>query len=40
MPGNAAATAANLRSMEFLWRLGNAGQMLMVICTVALTLVL
>jgi uncharacterized protein DUF4386 len=38
--GDAAATAANLRSMESLWRLGIAGQMLMVICTVALTLIL
>jgi hypothetical protein len=38
--GNAMATAANLRSMESLWRIGIAGQMLMVICTVTLTLVL
>lgn len=38
--GDAMATAANLRSLEFLWRVGIAGQMLMVICTVTLTLVL
>jgi hypothetical protein len=38
--GDAMATAANLRSMESLWRLGIAGQMLMVICTVTLTLIL
>jgi hypothetical protein len=38
--GDAAATAANLRSMESLWRLGIAGQLLMIICTVALTLIL
>lgn len=38
--GDAMASAANLRSMESLWRLGIAGQMLMVICTVALTLIL
>ena len=38
--GDAIATAANLRAMESLWRIGIAGQMLMVICTVALTLVL
>jgi hypothetical protein len=40
VPGDAAATAAYLRSMESLWRLGIAGEMLMVICTVALSLVL
>jgi hypothetical protein len=39
VPGDAMATAANLRSMEFLWRLGIAGEMLMVICTVALGLI-
>lgn len=38
--GDAMATAANLRSMESLWRFGIAGEMLMVICGVALTLVL
>jgi len=38
--GDATATAANLRSMESLWRFGIAGEMLMIICTVALTLIL
>jgi len=38
--GDAMATAANLKTMESLWRVGIAAQMLMVICTVALTLVL
>lgn len=38
--GDAAASAANLRSMESLWRVGIASQMIMVICTVALTLIL
>lgn len=38
--GGSTAAAANLRSMESLWRLGIAGEMVMVICTVALTLVL
>jgi hypothetical protein len=36
--GDAMATAANLGSMESLWRLGIAGPMLMVICTVTLSL--
>lgn len=40
VPGDAATTAANLRSMESLWRLGLAGEMVMVLCTVTLTLVL
>jgi hypothetical protein len=40
VPGNAAATAADLRSMESLWRVGIAGEMLMIICTVVLTLIL
>jgi Domain of unknown function (DUF4386) len=38
--GNAAATAANLRSMESLWRLGIAGDLLMSLFTVALTFIL
>jgi hypothetical protein len=38
--GDAAATASNLRSMEMLWRLGIAFEMLMVILTVCLSLVL
>jgi hypothetical protein len=38
--GDAMATAANLRAMESLWRIGIAGQIVMTICTVALTLIL
>jgi hypothetical protein len=38
--GDGAATAANLGAMESLWRVGIAGQILMVLCTVALTLIL
>lgn len=38
--GDATATASNLRSMEMLWRLGIAFEMLMVILTVCLSLVL
>jgi hypothetical protein len=37
--GNAAATAANLRSMEPLWRLGVAAELLLLTCAVALTLI-
>ena len=35
--GDAAATAANLRSMEPLWRLGIAAEILLLTCAVALT---
>ena len=38
--GDAAATAANLRSMEPLWRIGIAGEMVLLLCTVALSLLL
>lgn len=38
--GDATMTAANLRSMEMLWRMGIAFEMLMVILTVCLSLVL
>ena len=38
--GNAAATAANLRSMESLWRLGIASEFLLLICALALLLIL
>lgn len=38
--GDASTTAANLRSMEMLWRLGIAFEMLMVIITICLTLVI
>jgi hypothetical protein len=39
-PGNATATAANLRSMEWLWRLGVAGEIVLLTCAVALALIL
>ncbi|HEV7668055.1 MAG TPA: DUF4386 domain-containing protein [Thermoanaerobaculia bacterium] len=35
--GDATATAANLRSMESLWRFGMAGEFFLLICAVALT---
>jgi len=37
---NAAATAANLKSMESLWRFGIASEMFLGICTIALALIL
>lgn len=40
VPGDAAATAANLRSMEWLWRLGVAGEVVLLICATGLALVL
>jgi hypothetical protein len=40
VPGDAAATAANLRSMEWLWRLGVAGELTLLTCAIALALVL
>ncbi|HEU0078460.1 MAG TPA: DUF4386 domain-containing protein [Longimicrobiaceae bacterium] len=40
VPGNAAATAANLGSMETLWRFGIAAELFMLICTTALALIL
>jgi hypothetical protein len=40
VPGNATATAANLRSMEWLWRLGVAGEIVLLTCAVALALIL
>ncbi len=40
VPGDAAATAANLRSMEQLWRLGIASEFFMLSCTTALALIL
>ena len=39
VPGNAAATAQRILESEFLWRLGVAGQLLLLICAIALTLV-
>lgn len=40
VPGNATATAANLRSMEWLWRLGIAGEIVLLTCAIALALIL
>jgi hypothetical protein len=40
VPGDAAATAANLKSMESLWRFGIASEMFLGICTIALALIL
>ncbi|HLO30227.1 MAG TPA: DUF4386 domain-containing protein [Anaerolineales bacterium] len=40
VPGDTAATAANLRSMESLWRFGIASELFLGICTIALTLIL
>ena len=40
VPGDATATAANLRSMEGLWRLGVAGEIVLLTCAVALGLIL
>jgi hypothetical protein len=40
VPGDATATAANLRSMESLWRFGIASELFLGICTIALTLIL
>ena len=40
VPGNATATAANLRSMEWLWRLGVAGEIVLLTCATALALIL
>lgn len=40
VPGDATATAANIRSMESLWRLGIAAELALLICAVALALIL
>lgn len=40
VPGNAEATAANLRSLEWLWRLGVAGEVVLLICAIFLALIL
>jgi hypothetical protein len=40
VPGNANATAANLRSMESLWRLGIASEIFQMICVTILALIL
>lgn len=38
--GDATATAANIRSLESLWRFGIAGEFLLLICATVLTLIL
>ena len=40
VPRDATATAANLRSMEWLWRLGVAGEITLLACATALTVIL
>ena len=40
VPGDATATAANIRSLESLWRFGIAGELLLLICATVLTLIL
>lgn len=40
VPGDATATAANIRSLESLWRFGIAGEFLLLICATVLTLIL
>jgi hypothetical protein len=40
VPGDSAATAANLRSMEWLWRLGVAGEISLLACATALSVIL
>ena len=40
VPGDAAATADRLRSMEWLWRLGVAGEIVLLNCATALALIL
>jgi hypothetical protein len=37
--GDATATAERIRASEFLWRVGIAGELLLLICAVALTLI-
>jgi hypothetical protein len=39
VPGDATATAANLRSMESLWRFGIAAELFLLICSVVLALI-
>ena len=39
VPGDATATAANIRSLESLWRFGIAAEFFLLICAVALTLI-
>jgi hypothetical protein len=39
VPGDPTATAANLRSMEWLWRLGIAGEVVLLSCAIVLALI-
>lgn len=39
VPGDPAATAANLRAMEWLWRLGVVGEIVLLACATALALI-
>ena len=39
VPGDPTATATNLRSMEWLWRLGVAGEIVLLTCATALALI-
>jgi hypothetical protein len=39
VPGDAAATSANVNASEFLWRVTIAGEFVMVICSVALSVI-
>ena len=39
VPGDATATAANLRSLESLWRFGIAAELVLLICAVSLFLI-
>ena len=40
VPGNATATAANLRDMEWLWRLGIAAEVVLLVCATFLAVIL
>jgi Domain of unknown function (DUF4386) len=40
VPGDAAATAANIRSMETLWRAGIGAELVLLICALPVTLIL
>jgi hypothetical protein len=39
VPGDASATAANIRSFESLWRLGIASELVLLVCAVSLTVI-
>jgi hypothetical protein len=40
VPGDAAATAVNLRSKEWLWRLGVAGEVVLLSCAIVVAVIL